>query len=67
MWKVIYIAHGAGAAQNLETLLRKSGFMCRVHVVGSRRSGVAGAYEIEVPESEADDAYEVLCENGFKG
>ena len=32
----------------------------------AQKGGQGGAYEISVPYSEAEDAYEVLCENRFR-
>ena len=67
MWKVIYIAPNENVAKQLEELLQRNGFMCRLQVEHAGRKGGKAVYELQVPASEAADAYEVLCENGFHG
>ncbi len=61
MWKVLYIAQTATQAQRLESLLSRNGFLVKVNISGVK------VYEICVPPSEAEDAYEVLCEYKFQG
>ncbi len=63
MWKVLYIVQTETAAQRLQKLLTDNGFLARVKSVGGKHTK---AYEICVPVSEAEDAYEVLCENKFQ-
>ena len=52
MWKVIYIAPTQERAESLKKLLADNGF--------------PAAIEISVPVSEAEEAYEVLAEHGFR-
>ena len=66
MWKVIYIAQTQERAESLKKLLADNGFLCQLNTVGKRRNGKAVAIEISVPVSEAEDAYEVLAEHGFR-
>lgn len=63
MWKVLYIAPNEAQAQRLQQLLADNGFLVKVKSVGSKHNK---AFEICVPVSEAEDAYEVLCENKFQ-
>lgn len=63
MWKVLYIAHTELLAQKIRRLLEDNGFLVQVRSAGGRHGG---AHEICVPVSEAEDAYEVLCENKFQ-
>ena len=66
MWKVLYIAQTSDRANELQTLLAANGFLCRTRVPGGSAKKV-GSYEILIPVSEAEDAYEVLAEHGFRG
>lgn len=67
MWKVIYIVPTEAAALKLKVLLSKNGFLSKANLVGSKHNGGLGTYEISVPVSEAEDAYECLCEHRFEG
>ena len=50
----------------MKKLLADNGFLCQLKAVGSHRNGKAAAIEISVPVSEAEEAYEVLAEHGFR-
>ena len=65
MWKVVYIAQTKENAQEIKELLTNNGFLIQMNVAGAKKGGQGGAYEISVPYSEAEDAYEVLCDNRF--
>lgn len=45
-------------------MLSENGFLIKLKTTGGKHSK---AYEICVPVSEAEDAYEVLCEHKFHG
>ena len=60
MWKVVYIAQTAEAAARIKEVLAANGFLTQTKTTNSKHGGV---YEISVPLSEAEDAYEVICEN----
>lgn len=64
MWKVVYIEQNEANAEKIKEMLTANGFLIRVKAVGGKHNK---AYEICVPFSEAEDAYEVLCEHKFKG
>ena len=66
MWKVIYIAPTQERAEKMKKLLADNGFLCQLKAVGTRRNGKAAAIEISVPVSEAEEAYEVLADQGFQ-
>ena len=63
MWKVVYIAQTAEAAARIKAVLAATGFKTQDKTTNSKLGGV---YEISVPLSEAEDAYEVICENKFQ-
>lgn len=50
--------------KKIKEMLTANGFLIRVKAAGGKHNK---AYEICVPFSEAEDAYEVLCEHKFKG
>lgn len=63
MWKVIYIAQSEEHAQRLQQILSENGFLVKLKSSGGKHNK---AYEICVLYSEAEDAYEVLCEHKFQ-
>lgn len=64
MWKVVYIVQSEEHAQRLKNMLTENGFLVQIKTSGGKHNK---AYEICVPYSEAEDAYEVLCEHKFQG
>ena len=67
MWKVIYIAPTLEHAEKLKKLLADNGFLCQLKQVGARKNSRLVPVEISVPVSEAEEAYGVLAEHGFRG
>lgn len=63
MWKTIYIAHTEEQAKKIKQMLTENGFLVQLKSAGGKHNK---AYEIRLPVSEAEDAYEVLCENKFQ-
>jgi len=66
MWKVVYIAQTHEAALKIKDLFAANGFLTQISKPKSKHKG-HGAYEISVPFSETEDAYEVLCSNRLHG
>lgn len=64
MWKVVYIAQTAEASAKIKEILAANGFLTQTKTTSSKHGG--GVYEISVTISEAEDAYEVICENKFQ-
>ena len=64
MWKVVYIEQNEENAKKIKHMLTENGFLIQIKAVGGKHNK---AYEICVPVSEAEDAYEVLCEHKFQG
>lgn len=60
MWTVIYIAPNLGRAELLKEILVSEGLMVRLRSAGIPQSGNEGAVEILVPESETEEAHEIL-------
>lgn len=63
MWKTIYIAHTEEQAKKIKQMLTENGFLVQLKSAGGKHNK---AYEICLPVLEAEDAYEVLCENKFQ-
>ena len=63
MWKTIYIAHTEEQAKKIKQMLTENGFLVQLKSAGGKHNK---AYEICLPVSEAEDAYEGLCENKFQ-
>ncbi len=60
MWTVVYIAPSRAIAENLKNFLTAEGMLVMLRPVGSPQGGELGAFEILVPESEAEEAHELL-------
>ncbi len=66
MWKVVYIAQTHEAAAKIKELFAANGFLTQINKSNPKQKG-HGAYEISVPFSETEEAYEVLCSNRLHG
>lgn len=60
MWKVVYIAQNRVLAEQIKSLLEMEGIMVMLKPIGVPHLGDSGAVEIQVVESEAEDAVEIL-------
>ena len=61
MWKAIYIVADQAQADKLYGLLTEEGFLARVKSVSCEEDT---AFEIPVPEAEAEDAQAVISDMG---
>ena len=62
MWTVVYIASNKTQAERLKNVLLEEGILAQIRAIGLSNSG-EGIHEILVPESEAEEAHSVICEN----
>lgn len=60
MWTVVYISSNKTTAEQVKTLLSKEGLLVQLRPVGVPHFGDAGSVEVLVPESEAEEAQEIL-------
>ncbi|NPV29552.1 MAG: glutamate decarboxylase [Firmicutes bacterium] len=60
MWTVVYIAPNRATAEMLKEILTSEGLLVMLRSAGIPHFGDGGAVEILVPESEAEEAYEIL-------
>lgn len=60
MWTVVYIASNRTAAEKLKKILDREGLLVRLRTVGIPHSGYESNIEVLVPESEAEEAHEIL-------
>lgn len=60
MWTVIYIASSRKQALRLKEILTGEGIMVNLRPIGSCQMEEVGGYELLVPESEAEEANEIL-------
>ena len=65
MWIVIHMAKSFDQAQLMQDLLGQEGFLVRLHPIYRKVSQEANYYEVKVPESEAQEARQVLFDNGL--
>jgi len=60
MWTVVYIAPNRLVAETLQGVLSSEGLLVTLRAIGLPHVGDSGAVEILVPESEVDEAMEIL-------
>lgn len=60
MWTVVFIAPNKKEAQRVEKLLLSEGLLVRLKTIGLPQAGDNSSVEILVPESEADEALEII-------
>lgn len=65
MWTVVYIAPNKAMAENYKSVLSAEGLLVQLRSIGSPNHGDAGSVEILVPESEAEEAHEIII--NFRG
>ena len=61
MWTVVYIAQSRSSAESLKEVLTTEGLLVQLRPVGLPQSGDANSVEILVPESEVEEAHEILA------
>ena len=64
LWLVVYMTHSLPALEAAEQMLASEGFLVRRRELHRSVSG-AGAYELRVLESEAQEARQLIMEKGF--
>lgn len=62
MWTVVYIAPNRISAENIKNVLTAEGLLVQLRPVGMAQSGDMSSVEILVPESEIEEAHEILAE-----
>lgn len=60
MWTVVYIAPNKTVAEMLKEVLTNEGVLVMLRPIGLPHMGETGSVEILVPESEVDEAMEIL-------
>ena len=62
MWTVIYIAPNKVIAERYKTILTQEGMLVQLLPIGSAHLAEHASVEILVPESEAEEAHEIITE-----
>ena len=60
MWTVVYIAPNKREAERLQQALSQEGLLVKLRNIGLPNANDIGSVEILVPESEVDEALEVI-------
>ncbi|SDI28472.1 glutamate decarboxylase [Desulfosporosinus hippei] len=60
MWTVIYIAPNKLIAEKYKKILTDEGMLVQLRAIGSTHLGEHASVEILVPESEAEEAHEII-------
>ena len=62
MWTVVYIASNRTIGEMLKSVLENEGILVMLRSIGTPHFGESGSVEILVPESEVEEAHEILSE-----
>jgi len=65
MWTVVYIAPTKGVAEKLQDVLATEGLLVKLRSLGLNPERETGSVEVLVPESELDEALEII--NSYTG
>lgn len=60
VWTVVYIAANRPIADMLKELLEGEGILAMLRPIGAPHLGASGSVEILVPESEIEEAHEII-------
>lgn len=60
MWTVVYIAPNKRDAENIKNKLSIEGLLVKLRAVGLPQTNENGPVEVLVPESEVDEALEII-------
>ncbi len=66
MWTSIYIANNKKQADKLKALLDENGILTNIRPVGLAASTGEGMFELQVLESEVEEAQAVICQGVVK-
>lgn len=66
MWTSIYIANSKNQADQFKQMLDENGILANIRPVGSAATTNVGLFEIQVLESEAEDAQTIVCQGSVK-
>ncbi len=60
MWTAVYIAPHKKEAEKIKEALSGEGFLVKLKSVGLSQTGECGPLEVLVPESEVEEAMEII-------
>lgn len=60
MWTVVYIAPNKTSAETYKRILVNEGLLVQLRPIGAPNQNDNGSVEILVPESEAEEAHEII-------
>lgn len=61
MWTVVYIASNQSIGEMLKELLDKEGILVMLRPIGTPHLGASASVEVLVPDSEAEEANEIIA------
>lgn len=65
MWTVVYMARNIEIAAIIKKILEKEGLLVKLKPVGKASEERDSYQEILVPQAEADEAHNIIIENGY--
>lgn len=65
MWTVVYMAQNKEDADSIGKILEEKGLLTKVRTMGENGDDEEMCYEILVPESEVNEAHEIIIENNI--
>ena len=63
MWEVVYITSNSEIANKIKEELEKEGILAKVKAIS--QEGQEGDFEIIVPETDVNEAHNIIIEKGF--
>lgn len=65
MWTVVYMAQSEEAASKLKGVLIEDGILVKLRPINKNNIKKDNYYEILVPETEVEEAHNVIIEKGY--
>lgn len=65
MWTVVYMAQSKDIAAKMQELLSNDGILVKLRPVSKNIENSDNYFEVLVPETEVDEAHNVIIENGY--
>lgn len=63
MWKSIYVANNKAQADSMQSALEAEGIMTHIRPAGTENA-LDGIFEVQVLESEVEEAQGIVCRGG---
>jgi len=65
MWTVVYMAQSKEVADKLNSILSSEGILVKLRPVSKTQDSGDNYFEVLVPESEVEEAHNIIIEKGY--